>query len=204
MKTAHHPARTAFTVPSLTVLLLACLSLAGGLWLSGCDSGSDTPSGTPDTGNTHAALVDACTLLTQADAETIMGKPVETTKRDTTLGYITGCTYYGSINPGFVLATYLKVTFATNAGLQAHLSPSQTAATYHAGLKTTLAADSWAQMAGIGDGVIWLTKQGRLSCYKGDVVIETMYRANGTPAIDTSSASKAGASAAATAAITHL
>lgn len=181
----------------------AVLSLAAVLWLSGCDSGSGSPTGGGN-GNTHAALLDACTLLTQADAEAIMGKPVQTTTRDTTSGYITVCTYAGSINPNFVLPTSLTVTVFTNAGVQARLSPTQTAASYHAGLKTNLAATSWAQLTGIGDGAIWLSKQGRLSCYKGDAAIETMYRPNGTPVLDTSAESKSGATAAATAAISHL
>lgn len=184
--------------------MLAALGLLASLCLSACDSGSDDPPGDGGGGNTHAVLLDACTLLTQADAEAVMGKPVLATKRDTTGGYITGCTYTGSINTGFALATSLKITAFTNAGVQAHLSPTQTAASYHANIKATFAADSWAQMSGIGDGVIWLSKQGRLSCYKGDVVIETMYRPNGTPALDTSAESKSGATTAATAAVGHL
>lgn len=172
------------------LLSASAIALSSVLFWTGCDS-STNPTGTPS-GNTHAALINSCTLVTQAEAEAILGQPVLTVKLDTNK-YITNCEYLGSVASGFILPSRLSVTAFTTAGIQGGLAPTFTVPIYFAGLKTN--TTDWEAVGGVGTEAIWQKKPGTLQMYKGDVTAALNYSPHGT-AIDTSAAAKAGAIAA--------
>jgi hypothetical protein len=188
---------------SIARRLISLGALAGTLMVGGCTS-DDSPSA-PGGGSTHGLLIDACGLVTKAEVAAIFGKPVDTVIADTTSGYITGCSYQGSADPGgFGLPTELHITAFTTAGVQAHQhSTVTTVPSYFAGLKTSISVDRWEQLTGIGNDAIWLKLNGKLQFYKGDVAVDIIYRVKGT-LIDTTSTGKAGAKTAATLAAGRL
>ncbi|MDQ3000418.1 MAG: hypothetical protein M3Y08_04025 [Fibrobacterota bacterium] len=172
--------------------LLAAMS-AGLIW-SGCN-GSDDPA-SPPTGNTHAALLDACGLLTSAEAAVILGKPILEVKTDT-VNYVTWCSYVGSVNPGFLLPSHVDLTVLTTAGMQTgQPGSSLTVPTYFAAIKNALPAMDQVQLTGIGTDAIWKKKPGELAFYKGDVNVDIRYSPNGK-LVDTSTASLEGCKSAA-------
>ncbi|MDB5051222.1 MAG: hypothetical protein JWO30_4293 [Fibrobacteres bacterium] len=169
---------------SLSLLVLAS-ALAG----TGCDdSGSTAPAGNPDT---HQGVIDACTLLTKAEAESIFGKAVLTVKGDTS-SYITHCSYEGGVEPGAILGTRLSITTFTTASVQAGLDPHLTVPTYFANLKTATAPADRDSVAGVGTEAFWHKKPTKLSMYKGDVYVDISFSPFGKP-VDTSAAARAGA-----------
>lgn len=177
---------------------LAAISAAA--LLAACNPSSPAGDGGS---NAHGTLIDPCSLVTQAEAEAIMGKPVTLTFRDTTGGYITLCSYRGDVSPGYYLPTRLDIDAFTSAGVQAAQHSSLTAATYLASLKTNLPAGFWVPLSGIGSDAIWQTKVGKVSFYKGDVVVDVVFSPNGKGA-DTGSEAKSGAQAAALEAAARL
>jgi hypothetical protein len=170
-------------------LLFAAAVLVG----AGCDgSGPASPGGGA---NAHGALIDACSLLTQAEAEAVMGKPVLKVEQDTS-HYITHCSYQGDTTAGYYLPTHLDFTVFTTAGVQGYQHSTVTTATYFSTIRSTFAPNEQ-EVAGVGDGAVWLTKVGKLYFYKGDVAVDVIYSPNGTPIIDTTAASRAGETTAA-------
>ena len=167
------------------ILYVLLMSVLGCGWLlNGCNS-SDSPT-IPSTG-THGVLINACSLLTSAEAEAILGKPVLLVKSDTSYGYMTHCSYVGSINSGFVIPSHVDIVVFTTAGIQSHPPNNPlTVPTFFASLKTGTALTDQLQLNGIGTDAIWLKKPGKLSFYKADVQVDVLYRPNGTPVVDTS------------------
>lgn len=181
-----------------TLLATTCAALSGaflaGLLLAGCND-SDTPA-SPAAGNTHAALVNACGLLTPAEAAVILGKPVLEVKSDTTR-YITWCSYVGSVNAGYIIPSHVDVTVLTTAGMQAAQPGTPvTVPSYFAAIKGALPPADQVQLTGIGTDAIWKKKPGELAFYKGDVNVDIRYSPNGK-IVDTSAISLEGCKSAA-------
>ena len=170
--------------------VLSALALVAALMVAGCN-GSD-PDYPGPSGNPHGALIDACTLLTGAEAAVILGEPVVEVKADTT-SYITFCSYIGTVKPGKFLPNEVEVTAFTTAGVQPvnHLTVPQ----YMANLKSVTADSNKIQLTGIGTDAMWLKKPCKLSMYKADVYADITYRPFGT-LVDTSAAAFEGAKAA--------
>ncbi len=169
--------------------ILSALALGAALMGAGCD-GSDSGSPGPSDG-AHGALLDACTLLTAAEAAVILGEPVVEVRTDT-LSYITFCSYIGTVKTGKFLPNEVEVTAFTTAGVQpvSHLTVPQ----YMADLKSVTADSNKIQLTGIGADAIWQKKPCKLSMYKADVYADITYRPFGT-LVDTSAAAFAGAKA---------
>ena len=159
---------------------------------AGCDPGS-SPS-TPSS----PALIDACGLLTNAEATVILGKAIVTAKMDTGSGYITHCSYQADLSTGAgILPPHIDLTVFNTAGMQDHFhSTTLNVPSNFATLKSTTPAADQLQLTGIGNDAIWLKKPGKLELYKGDVEVSVIFSLNGTPLVDTSAASLNGAKAA--------
>jgi hypothetical protein len=169
--------------------VLSALALGAALLGAGCN-GSD--SGTPPpVVHTHGAMIDACTLLTGAEAAVILGEAVVEVKKDTT-SYITFCSYIGTVKPGRFLPAEVEVTAFTTDGVQAvsHLTVPQ----YMANLKSITADSNKIQLTGIGTDAMWLKKPCKLSMYKDDVYADIVFRPFGT-LVDTTTAAFEGAKA---------
>jgi hypothetical protein len=174
------------TSNTLNRLLLA-LGLGSCLLWTACDS---TSSATGPTGITHHGLIDACGLLTQAEAAAIFGKPVLKIKGDTS-SYITHCTYEGSVEAGQILGTRLSITTFTTSSIQGVLGTSQNVPAYFTSLKSMTAATDREDVAGVGTAAIWQKRPTKLSFYKGDVYVDISYSFLGKP-VDTSATSRSG------------
>jgi hypothetical protein len=169
--------------------ILSALALGAALVGAGCND-SDSGSPGPSSG-AHGALIDACTLLTGAEAAVILGEPVVEVKADTT-AYITFCSYIGTVKPGKFLPNEVEVVAFTTAGVQpvSHLTVPQ----YMANLKSVTPDSNKIQLTGIGTDAMWLKKPCKLSMYKADVYADITYRPFGT-LVDTSAAAFEGAKA---------
>lgn len=170
-------------------MVSAALAFGAALMGMGCnssDSGSPGPSG-----SAHGALIDACTLLTGAEAAVILGEPVVEVTADT-ISYITFCSYIGTVKPGRFLPNEVEVTAFTTAGVQpvSQLTVPQ----YMANLKSTTPDSDKIQLTGIGTDAIWLLRPRKLSMYKADVYADITFRPFGT-LVDTSAAAFEGAKA---------
>ena len=170
--------------------VMSALALAAALMGAGCDS-SDSGSPGPS-GSAHGSLIDACTLLTDAEAVVILGEPVVKVKTDT-LAHITFCSYIGTVKTGKFLPNEVEVSAFTTAGVQpvSHITVPQ----YMANLKSVTPDSNKIQLTGIGADAIWLKRPCKLSMYKADVYADITYRPFGT-LVDTSAAAFEGAKAA--------
>lgn len=169
--------------------VLSALAVAAALMGAGCDS-SDSGSPGPS-GGAHGALIDACTLLTGAEAAVILGEPVVEVRTDT-LAHITFCSYIGTVKPNKFLPNEVEVTAFTTAGVQA--ASQLTVPQYMANLKSVTPDSNKIQLTGIGTDAIWLKRPCKLSMYKADVYADITYRPFGT-LVDTSAAAFEGAKA---------
>jgi hypothetical protein len=151
------------------------------LCLAACDKSSGP------NGGGHGPVVDPCLLLTRAEAESILAKPVLATRKDTS-DYILTCTYSADAD----VRVQLKAFTAEGAQASQGAGSTFTPAAYLANLRTALDASGWEAITGVGTDAIWATRQGKLTFYKGDVVAEALFSPLGK-AIDTSSAARAGA-----------
>ncbi len=172
----------------------SALALTACVWL-GCDSSATAPAATNPDPNAGRTLISACGLVTQAEAEAIIGKPVLSMKEDTSGGtaslgakYITNCAILSSLEPGAILPTRLSVTAFTTGGLQPlfHL----TVPVYFANLKTATSAATRDSVADVGAEAFWQKRPGKLSLYKQDVYADISYSLTGK-VIDTSASAKA-------------
>ena len=164
------------------------LAIAAACFGTGC-GGSDSGSG--PAANTHGAFIDACSLLTQAEVEVIMGQPVLATKKDTSSGYITVCSYTGKVDSVHlaILPAKFQVLAWTNAGIAAHQgSAVVTAQSFIANQRTLLAAGHWETVTGVGTDAIYVNTTGKIQMYKGDVEADVVYMPLGRP--DTTAAVK--------------
>lgn len=181
--------------------MLLITSLGSSLLWVGCNEGDPSPSG--PSGNSHQALLNACSLLTATEAAAVMGQPVLATRADT-INYSTFCTYEGATAAGSLLPTHIDLTVFTSAGLEArHSSAVYTVPKYFSDLQTVTPAEDKTSLPGIGVEAIWLKRPGKLSFYKSDVYVEVKYSVTGK-IVDTTTASFEGCKSAALSAAARI
>jgi hypothetical protein len=177
--------------------IFTVLSLGTGLLWTGCDSSTD-----PAPPSSTSTLVDACGLMTKAEAEVVFGKAVLTMDMDT-IQYLTSCDYNGSIEPGRALPTFMDVKAWSTAGAQPYLGSSITAASFFATCKSTTPIAEMETVPGVGTEAYWNKKNGNLYLYKGNIYAEVSYSPLGK-VFDTSSVARTGALAAGAYVSAHL
>lgn len=153
----------------LVLTQLACAVMGSGIGLdptptlyviptnppAGGGQGDLPPAPTPEqpSGGETGATVDACTLLTQQDAESIFGAPSQpgSGSGDETQGvFVGGCTYYSADNTQVLI---FNVTRGT--------TPARDSIAF------TLDSPQFEHLPGLGDDAIWDTSTSTLTVAKG-------------------------------------
>lgn len=170
--------------------------------LFGCDS-SGSGAG-PGNGTAHNGRLDACGLLTLADASAAIGRTVDTAKADTLL-YMNSCYYKAKPDSGSFFSPHLFIQGWTTWSLQhSGSAPATLTATEHfANLKKGAIDSGAVAVAGVGDGAFWWKRFGQFWFLSGDVEASIMVNSTGKMS-DTSDAAEEAARQAALKAISRL